>query len=938
MLELQYHNEDLEKDKTSQNCLGRGMEQVAKKLGVAHEEIQRLTDELQVKEKEQCKLDSALKKSQLEIDKLKENLVKLKENDAADLQKAKEHNQRLDEEILALRNRVRSLHLEKKVLGEMVERLKGEVCESQENKQLGNHSPGKTVGGEQREQILKMSQEKNEMFESEWSKEREREKQLASGLDTAEKALKVESEELQKSKSELICLYNEVHNLPGESESKDHFLIACDLLQRENSELETKVLKLSQEFAQLNHFTLRGKTAPSNLITSENTCKDPESNEPILETQIQSPKEEREELCPKLGERKQKEIPEESVKEGSFPREGQKEEGSQQNRDMKDEEKEQQLTMKPEEVVRLREELSRINQSLLQSQSSGDSSDDSGAQHPSSGEKLKYNQQGEVQQLHQNLHRLQILCNSAENELRYERGQNLDLKQHNSLLQEENIKIKIELKHAQQKLLDSTKMCSSLTEECKHCQQKIKELELEVLKQTQSIKSQNNLQEKLAQEKSKVSDAEEKILDLQRKLEHAHKVCLTDTCISEKQQLEEKIKEATENEAKVKQQYQEEQQKRKLLYQNVDELHRQVRTLQDKENLLEMTCSQQQSRIQQQEALLKQLENEKRKYDEHVKSNQELSEELSKLQQEKEALREEYLRLLKLLNVHVRNYNEKHHQQKIKLQKVKYRLTNEVELRDKRINQFEDEIGILQHRIEKEKAIQDQITAQNDTLLLEKRKLQEQVIEQEQLIHSNKWTISSIQSRVLYMDKENKQLQENSLRLTQQIGFLERIIRSIHIRRGENLKEFPVPKWWHRGKLASLPPTKKQKEIYSTEVFTSNNAELQHEDESVPEATEKWKHSEQMETTISDILESEVVNEILPLSNSSFSGKGLVESFVSLQETEEIKSKEAMASSKSPEKSPENLVCSQNSEAGYINVASLKETHGIQEQDQKSEL
>uniref|UniRef100_A0A2K5JX25 Coiled-coil domain containing 30 n=1 Tax=Colobus angolensis palliatus TaxID=336983 RepID=A0A2K5JX25_COLAP len=765
-----------------------------------------------------------------------------------------------------------------------------------------------------------MSQEKNEMFESEWSKERDREKQLASGLDVAEKALKAESEELQKSKSELICLYNEVHNLPGASESRDHF-----------------VLKLSQGFAQLNHFTLRGKTAPSNLITSENICKDPESNEPILEIEIQSPKEEREELCPKLGERKQKEIPEESVKEGSFPREGQKEEGSQQNRDMKDEEKDQQLTMKPEEVVRLRVELSRINQSLLQSQSSGDSSDDSGAQHLSSGDKLKYNQQGEVQ-LHQNLHRLQILCNSAENELRYERGKNLDLKQHNSLLQEENIKIKMELKHAQQKLLESTKMCSSLTAECKQCQQKIKELELEVLKQTQSIKSQNNLQEKLAQEKSKVADAEEKILDLQQKLEHAHKVCLTDTCISEKQQLQEKIKEATENEAKVKQQYQEQQQKRKLLYQKVDELHRQVRTLQDKENLLEMTCSQQQSRIQQQEALLKQLENEKRKYDEHIKSNQELSEKLSKLQQEKEALHEEYLRLLKLLNVHVRNYNEKHHQHKIKLQKVKHRLRNEVELRDKRINEFEDEIRILQHKIEKEKAMQDQITAQNDTLLLEKKKLQEQVIEQEQLIHSNKWTISSIQSRVLYMDKENKQLQENSLRLTQQIGFLERIIRSIHIHRGENLKEFPVPKWWHRGKLASLPATKKQKEIYSTEVCTSNNAELQHEDESVPKATEKWKHSEQMETTISDILESEVVNEILPLSNSSFSGKGLVESFVNLQETDEIKSKEAMASSKSPEKSPENLVCSQNSEAGYINVTSLKETHGIQEQDQKSEL
>lgn len=39
--------------------------------------------------------------------------------------------------------------------------------------------------------------------------------------------------------------------------------------------------------------------------------------------------------------------------------------------------------------------------------------------------------------------------------------------------------------------------------------------------------------------------------------------------------------------------------------------------------------------------------------------------------------------------------------------------------------------------------------------------------------------------RVLVLDKENKQLQENSLRLTQQVGLLERIIRSVQIRRGE---------------------------------------------------------------------------------------------------------------------------------------------------------
>uniref|UniRef100_A0A671E5H8 Coiled-coil domain containing 30 n=1 Tax=Rhinolophus ferrumequinum TaxID=59479 RepID=A0A671E5H8_RHIFE len=148
------YNEDLEQNKTSQNCLERDAEQIAERLEKAHEEIRRLMDELQGKEKEQSKLDSTLEKAQLEIEELRENLTKLKENDSIDLKKAKEHNQRLDEEILALRNRVRSLDSEKKVLGEVVERLKGDIRESQENKQLGNHSPGKTVGAEQKIQPM----------------------------------------------------------------------------------------------------------------------------------------------------------------------------------------------------------------------------------------------------------------------------------------------------------------------------------------------------------------------------------------------------------------------------------------------------------------------------------------------------------------------------------------------------------------------------------------------------------------------------------------------------------------------------------------------------------------------------------------------------------------------------------------------------------------
>lgn len=58
----------------------------------------------------------------------------------------------------------------------------------------------------------------------------------------------------------------------------------------------------------------------------------------------------------------------------------------------------------------------------------------------------------------------------------------------------------------------------------------------------------------------------------------------------------------------------------------------------------------------------------------------------------------------------------------------------------------------------------------------------------------------------------------------------------------------------------------------------------------------------------------------------SFSGMGSVEYAGSLQETEEQKLEETVADPKSFK----SLSCSQNSEAGYINMASVKETHLIQ--------
>nr|KAF6443305.1 hypothetical protein HJG59_002270 [Molossus molossus] len=133
----------------------------------------------------------------------------------------------------------------------------------------------------------------------------------------------------------------------------------------------------------------------------------------------------------------------------------------------------------------------------------------------------------------------------------------------------------------------------------------------------------------------------------------------------------------------------------------------------------------------------------------------------------------------------MRNYNKKCYDHKTKLHRVKNRFIHEVEQRDDRIKLLENENGILRQKLEKEKAFQDQILAQNNNLLLENRKLLEQLTEQEKLIEDNRCTISSVQHRVFFLDKENKQLQENRLQLTEQVGLLKRVIRSIQIFRGQ---------------------------------------------------------------------------------------------------------------------------------------------------------
>ncbi|KAG6921378.1 coiled-coil domain containing 30 [Chelydra serpentina] len=256
--------------------------------------------------------------------------------------------------------------------------------------------------------------------------------------------------------------------------------------------------------------------------------------------------------------------------------------------------------------------------------------------------------------------------------------------------------------------------------------------------------------------------------------------------------MEEELKEAQERETQLRRQLQEEQRKRKLLDQHAEELQQQLRHSHKTETLLAKTHAELQVRCQHQEAQLHILEDEKKTAsNEHLhcqKTNQNLSEELSLLQQEKETLHEEYDRLLKQLDIYVRKHNERQLRHKAKLRRAKETFVHEVKQRDVRIKQLESEIVLSRSQTGKEHALIRLITTENEHLLQEKRELLQQLNEQEEVGRNNKWVISTIQNRVQFLDEENKRLQESTLQLSSQVGVLERTLRNIQTHSLESLK------------------------------------------------------------------------------------------------------------------------------------------------------
>ncbi|KAJ1196352.1 hypothetical protein NDU88_000223 [Pleurodeles waltl] len=857
--ETSMYDEEFVKEKKLREFVERDLEEASQRLQMAHAEIRRLTDELDMKKQVHDTFESQ------------------------ELQKAKERNNRLDKEILALRNRVRSLDSERKEYMELIEKLNLSINQCQKEKQeVLTHQTGKLVA-QSASLVLQNAQTESSAKdvvppvtqEQPWPSDEAIHRQCQAQIverDCKNNELLHKIQKIQREFDELVERNEELESILGETqnqrkEEKENF--ECDI-----DGLERKILHLEDQLSQLRTSAEKPSTKNQEVATERKQTSDfqqmfmsKEDSVEILESTLAAEREWRQQLELDLeaaqkalrNEKETTHLSEESnslkhlnkdqnishefkngisapsrspfkdlaagrgalgeiveglekekveltlaiseskhkfdslqrqLYEGMVEKEKLFNENVQLCHDLNNMRHE--LQSKKEETAQLRQQLAEAQSQILKSPNS-EVAVDCGGKVYQPGDSLLQQQQEEMRQLRQDFHRAQNLCIAAEKEMRHERDKNLSLQKNNNILQQENTKGKGELKHIQQKLADSSKLCASLEADLEQSQQKVKELQVDLLKQQQTSKTQATLQEKLSLAASKGSDAEKRILELEQLLkESQHQLCLTEARILRENRFEAEAREHQENENKLKRQLKEEQLNRKLSDQTVEELQQQIKSLRDRVTSLAQKNTELQFKVQQQESKLRIIDdNHKTTFSEHLdcqSNNQKLVEQLSLVQQEKEKLHIEYERGQKHLDEYIRKYNEKQLRYKAKLCRAKELHVQEIEQCNLHIKQLVGELALIRSQAEKEQVWVRKATTENEILLQEKRDLLVQINECEEMEKSSRWDIASLESRLYHMEEENRQLQDSVFRLTSQVGAFERMIKNMQTLNLEEMK------------------------------------------------------------------------------------------------------------------------------------------------------
>uniref|UniRef100_A0A3B4ZZK6 Coiled-coil domain-containing protein 30-like n=1 Tax=Stegastes partitus TaxID=144197 RepID=A0A3B4ZZK6_9TELE len=390
----------------------------------------------------------------------------------------------------------------------------------------------------------------------------------------------------------------------------------------------------------------------------------------------------------------------------------------------------------------------------------------------------------EAKQMKQDLQRAQSLFTSAERELRYEKEKSMDLKRHNTLLDQEKLKLCAELKQVQNKQVQLEQKVHTQVAECERQQQKIRELELELARSCTNRSATTSLQEDLQAERARLIAADKKVLELQQQLKSAqHQLRVEEARAGESSRLERDSRDLSDTLSALRAQQQEEHITRKLLEQREEELQQQVRSLRLKEASLTRTNTELSHRVQQLETRLSILETELSKAREEAKDSQKsshrLQEGLVACQQECERLQGELQQVLLQCDAHVRKYNEKQSQHKTKLRQAKQLFLKATAQRDCTIQKLENDLVLASSLSHKEKERIQTVMEENEKLLEEKRELLRKISEAEEMGSKGMRTASTVQHRVNVLEVENRQLQDRTLKLSNQVSSLERALRNV---------------------------------------------------------------------------------------------------------------------------------------------------------------
>ncbi|XP_063739318.1 coiled-coil domain-containing protein 30 isoform X3 [Eleginops maclovinus] len=390
----------------------------------------------------------------------------------------------------------------------------------------------------------------------------------------------------------------------------------------------------------------------------------------------------------------------------------------------------------------------------------------------------------EAKQMKQDLQRAQSLFTSAERELRYEKEKNMDMKRHNTLLDQEKLKLCAELKQLQTKLVQVEQSLHTQAAESERQQQRIRELELQLARNSTNRSANTSLQEDLQNERARLIVADKKVLELQQQLKSAqHQLRVEEARAGESSRLERDSRDLSDTLSALRAQQQEEHITRKLLEQREEELQQQVRSLRLKEASMTRTNAELSHRAQQLDTRLAVLEAELSKAREEARDSQKsvnrLQEELMASQQECDRRHGELQQLLLQLDTHIRKYNEKQSQHKSKLRQAKQVFLKETAQRDRIIQKLENDLMLASSLSHKEKEQIHTVTEENEKLLEEKRDLLRKISEAEEMGSNGMRTASTVQHRVNVLEVENRQLQDRTLKLSNQVSSLERALRNV---------------------------------------------------------------------------------------------------------------------------------------------------------------